>query len=161
MAILKDIPPRLFLDSGVLIEGLLSTWSVSRSLLILARCSACRVVLAEDVRAEVEDNLTDLLADTPQAANEAIEEYAAMLRLLKPETVGLTTTDEVARHRHLIRHAADVPVLVAALKARPNWLVTTNTRHFTSEVAHRTGLAICTPLQVVERIRILGERVGS
>ncbi len=65
--------PRLFLDSGVVIEGLLSPWSVSRSLLIVARCGACRVILAEDVRAEVEENLTDLLAEDPPTAGEAIE----------------------------------------------------------------------------------------
>jgi len=150
----ESAPPRLFLDSGVLIEGLLSPWSVSRRLLILARCGACRVILAEDVRAEVEENLTDLLAEDSHAAGESIEAYATLLRLLKPEAVAATTTEEVVRHRHFIRHAADVPVLVAALKVTPDWRVTTNTRHFSPEVARRTGLKICTPKQVMERIQI-------
>lgn len=47
--------------------------------------------------------------------------------------------------RHLIRHAADVPVLLSAMKARPDWLLTHNTKHFSTAVARRTGLAIATP----------------
>ena len=81
----ESAPPRLFLDSGVLIEGLLSPWSVSRSLLILARCGAYRVILAEDVRAEVEENLTDLLAEDPHAAGEASTSLRyCRINMLKP-----------------------------------------------------------------------------
>jgi len=45
----------------------------------------------------------------------------------------------------LIRHAADVPVLLSALDCRPDWLLTHNTKHFSELVAKRTGLRISTP----------------
>jgi len=53
--------------------------------------------------------------------------------------------EEVISSRHLIRHAADVPVLLSAIKAKPDWLLTHNTKHFSTAVARRTGLRIATP----------------
>jgi hypothetical protein len=50
-------------------------------------------------------------------------------------------------NRHLIRHAADVPVLLSAIARIPDWLLTQNTRHFTKGVAERTGLRIATPAE--------------
>jgi hypothetical protein len=47
--------------------------------------------------------------------------------------------------RHLIRHAADVLVLLSAVKARPDWLLTHNTKHFSTAMTQRTGLAIAAP----------------
>jgi hypothetical protein len=52
---------------------------------------------------------------------------------------------DVARSRSLIRHAADVPVLLSAIRSRPDWLLTHNQRHFTPAVARRTKLRIATP----------------
>jgi len=56
----------------------------------------------------------------------------------------------------LIRHQADVPVLVSALNAAPDWFLTTNTRHFNKQVALRTQLRISTPQDFVSDIKILG-----
>lgn len=147
--------PRIFLDSGVLLEGLLSPWSASRGVLILSRRRVFKIILAEYVRGEVEDNLLALLAREPRLANEAIDALRKLLQLLKPESVSLPTKEEVDRHRHLIRHQADIPVLVSALKAAPDWFLTTNTRHFTRQVAARTHLKIVTPQEFVESLKIL------
>jgi hypothetical protein len=78
-----------------------------------------------------------------------------LLRLLNPELVTLPTKQEINRHRHLIRHQADVPVLVSALRAVPDWFLTTNTRHFTKQVALRTQLKIVTPQDFITGIRVL------
>ena len=137
--------PRLFLDSGVFLEGVLAPWSVSRAILIHARRGAFTIILAEYVQMEVEKNLLAMLAHNPTLANEAIDTYSTLLRLLKPEVVPLPTREEIDNHRHLIRHQADIPVLVSALNASPDWLLTTNARHFTPQVAARTGLKITTP----------------
>jgi hypothetical protein len=74
--------------------------------------------------------------------------------LLDPEWVALTTREEVLQHRHLIRHLADVPILVAALKAQPDWFITENTRHFTQQVARRTGLRIVHPWEFIQMVRL-------
>jgi predicted nucleic acid-binding protein len=148
--------PRLFLDSGVLLEGLLSPWSSSRVILILSRRRVFKIVLAEYVRGEVEANLLDLLSRNPKLADETIDTYDQLLRLLNPEPVSLPTKEEIRRHRHLIRHEADVPVLVSALKARPDWVLTTNKRHFTKQVALRTQLNIVSPQEFLKSIKVVG-----
>lgn len=148
--------PSLFLDSGVFLEGLYSPWSVSRAILIHARRGAFTIILAEYVRGEVEENLLELLATNPQLANDTIDAYDTLLHLLKPKPVPLPTPEGIDQYRHFIRHQADVPVLVSALKASPDWLLTTNTRHFTSQVAARTGLKIATPQAFLQSLTILG-----
>ena len=148
--------PRLFLDSGVFLEGVLAPWSVSRAILIHARCRVFSVILAEYVQGEVEKNLLALLDHNPTLATEAINTYDTLLRLLQPERVPLSTKEEIDNSRHLMRHQTDIPVLVSALKASPDWLLTTNTRHFTPQVAARTGLKIATPQAFLQSLTILG-----
>jgi hypothetical protein len=46
----------------------------------------------------------------------------------------------------LIAHAADVPVLLSAMQSKPDWLLTHNTKHFTPQVAKRTGLQVGIPI---------------
>jgi hypothetical protein len=147
-------PLRLFVDSGVVIEGLFAPWSDSRALLILGRRTRVRLVLADVVRAEVESNLRRLLAGGRHGAGPALTMYARLLRRLNPERVAAPSLDEIAASRHLIRHAADVPVLVSAVRCAPHFLVTTNTRHFTPDTARRTGLRIISPRLLLDRISL-------
>ena len=147
--------PRVFLDSGVLLEALLAPWSASRAVLILSRRRVFKIVLAKYVQGEVEDNLIELLASDSRLANETINAYSTLLRLLSPEFIPLPNQQEVDRYRHLIRHQADVPVLVSAMTATPDWFLTTNTRHFTKQVALRTQLKILTPQEFITNIRVL------
>ena len=147
--------PRVFLDSGVLLEGLLAPWSASRAVMILSRRRVFKIVLAKYVQGEVEDNLLELLTSDSRLANDTINAYSTLLRLLSPEFIPLPSKQEVDRHRHLIRHQTDIPVLVSAMKATPDWFLTTNTRHFTKQVALRTQLKILTPQEFITSIRVL------
>ncbi len=106
----------------------------------------CRLVLAEVVRDEVEENLL-LHAGRlrPEDAKALAGDYRRLVRLTDPELVRYPDTDRVRSNRHLIRHEADVPVLLSALDSKPDWLLTHNTKHFTNAVAQRTGLRLATP----------------
>ncbi len=137
---------RLFLDSNVLMGGILSAWGLDKAVLSLCAARICRMVLAEYVRREVEENLLNRATSlTPAEANQVIDDYEKLLKLARPEIVTPPSAQEVARSRRLISHAADVPVLLSAIQARPDWLLTHNTKHFTPTVATRTGLRIATP----------------
>ena len=48
---------RIFLDANVLIDGMVSRWSVSRAVLVLCANRVARLVLAEYVKIEVENAL--------------------------------------------------------------------------------------------------------
>jgi predicted nucleic acid-binding protein len=136
----------LFLDSNVLTGGIVSRWGLDKAVLALCAARICRLVLAEAVRDEVEENLL-LHASTLEraVANQLLKDYDRLLRLTRPLIVPYPPESEVVAARSLIRHAADVPVLVSAMQSKPDWLLTHNTKHFSSAVARRSGLRVATP----------------
>lgn len=138
-------PVRVFVDSNVLIEGLFAPWSASRAILVLARAGVLRLLLSPYVEEEVERALLKRFGEDEREGGRLIDDYALALSLLDPERLPRITREEFVAHRALIRHGNDVPVLVTAIRARPDWLVTANTEHFTAEVARRTSLRIVTP----------------
>jgi predicted nucleic acid-binding protein len=138
----------LFLDSNVLTGGMISPGGLDKATLSLCAAKVCKLVLAEVVRDEVEDNLLLQAARQPALdADQLIEDYRRLIRLTNPEVVPYSDDDLVRSSRHLIRHAADVPVILSAIASRPDWLLTHNTKHFTKTVAQRTGLRIATPAE--------------
>ncbi len=111
-------------------------------------CAArlCKLVLAEAVRDEVDENLSRQAQRLTSGEREKlIGRYRRLIQLTDPEIVPYPTETLVRSSRHIIRHAADVPVLLSAMASTPDWLLTHNTKHFTPEVATRTGLRIATP----------------
>ena len=139
---------RLFLDSNVLTGGIVSPWGLDKAALSLCAARLCKLVLAEVVRDEVEENLL-LHAERLSALNadELIERYHRLVKLTGPEIISYPAQELVQSSRHLIRHAADVPVLLSAMASKPDWLLTHNIKHFTQTVANRTGLRIATPTE--------------
>ena len=104
--------------------------------------------LAEVVRDEVEENLLLHAQRLPALeANQLIEDYRRLIKLTNPEFVPYPDEDLVRSSRHLIRHAAGVPVVLSAIASKPDWLLTHNTKHFTKAVAERTALRIATPAE--------------
>jgi hypothetical protein len=61
----------------------------------------------------------------------------------------------VAASRHLIRHAADVPLILSAMASKPDWLLTHNTKHFTKAVAERSGVRIAAPVEFFRTLATL------
>lgn len=136
---------RLFLDSNVLVKGFVVPSSPDRVVLKYCAASLHQMVYAEAVKLEVERFL--LKYAHRHDADWLLEAYDKLINLAQPEQVPYPSESEVVSARSLIRHAADVPVLVSAIRARPDWLLTNNTEHFTPEVAARTGLRISDPRQ--------------
>ncbi len=147
---------RLFLDSNVLTGGIVSPWGLDKAILSLCAARICRLVLAEVVRDEVQENLL-LHAGRlkPEDAKTLVEDYRRLISLTRPEFVPYPGTDRVRSNRHLIRHGADVPVLLSAVDSKPDWLLTHNTKHFTNAVAQRTGLQIATPAEFFRTLSAL------
>jgi predicted nucleic acid-binding protein len=137
---------RLFLDSNVLTAGIVSPGGLDKATLSLCAAKVCKLVLAEAVRDEVEENLLLHAERLPSLdADQLIEDYRRLIKLTNPEVVPYPHQEYVHSNRHLIRHEADVPVLLSAMAAKPDWLLTHNTRHFTKAVAQRSSIRIATP----------------
>jgi len=138
----------LFLDSNVFTGGIVSPWGLDKATLSLCAAKVCKLVLAEVVRDEVEENLLVHAERLPSRdAETLIEDYHRLVKLTDPELVPYLEKDLVRSSRHLIRHESDVPVLLSAMASKPDWLLTHNTRHFTKAVARRTSLPIATPAE--------------
>lgn len=147
---------RLFLDSNVITGGIVSPWGLDKAVLSLCAARICRLVLAEVVREEVEENL--LLSAGRLCAEEAeelIENYRRLIELIRPESIPYPGADIVQANRHLIRHESDVPVLLSAMAATPDWVLSHNTKHFTQAVAQRIGLRIATPMEFFQTLSSL------
>lgn len=139
---------RLFLDSNVLTGGIVSTWGLDKAALSLCAARLCKLVLAEVVRDEVEENLLLHAERLPSLdADKLIEDYRRLVNLTNPELVSYPDKSLVRSSRHIIRHEADVPVLLSAISSRPDWLLTHNTKHFTHAVAKSAGVRIATPAE--------------
>lgn len=147
---------RLFLDSNVLSGGIISPWGLDKAALSLCAARLCRLVLAEVVRDEVEENLLVHAERLPSLeADELIEHYRWLIKLTNPEIVSYPAEALVRSSRHLIRDAVDVPILLSAIASKPDWLLTHNIKHFTQAVAKRTGLRIATPAEFFRTLSFL------
>jgi predicted nucleic acid-binding protein len=147
---------RLFLDSNVLTGGIVSPWGLDKATLSLCAAKVCKLVLAEVVRDEVEENLLLHAERLPALdADQLIEDYRRLMKLTNPELVPYPDKDLVRASRRLIRHEADVPVLLSAMASKPDWLLTHNTKHFTKVVAQRTSLRIATPAEFFRTLSAL------
>lgn len=128
-----------------------------RDALKLARIS--QLVLAEAVKDEVEENILVHAAKLGEKESSAIlDDYTGLIRLTTPEIVPYQDEAEVLASHRLIAHEADVPVLLSAMYAKPDWLLTHNTKHFTQQVAKKSGLRIATP---AEFFIVLSEGINS
>jgi predicted nucleic acid-binding protein len=147
---------RLFLDSNVLTGGIVSPWGLDKATLSLCAARVCKLVLAEVVRAEVEENMLLHAQRLPALdADQLIEDYRRLIKLTNPEVVPYPDKDLVRSSRHLIRHAPDVPVLLSAMASKPDWLLTHNTKHFTKAVGVKTALRIATPAEFFRALSAL------
>jgi len=147
---------RLFLDSNVLAGGIVSPWGLDKATLSLCAAKVCKLVLAEVVPDEVEENLLLHAERLPFLdAEQLIEDYRRLIRLTHPELVPYPEKDLVHSSRQLIRHESDVPVLLSAMASKPDWLLTHNTRHFTKAVAQRASLRIATPAEFFRALSAL------
>lgn len=151
-------PVRLFLDAGVIIEGCFAQWGTSKAVLILATVRpSFTVVLAEAIEREVQRTLARKVATLDAAAAHAItQSVAGWLDRVRVERHPLPAPDEIRRLAPSIlpalRHVNDLPAVVTALHARPDWVLSTNTEHWNDRLATRTGLRIATPLAFLRQL---------
>lgn len=138
----------IFFDSSALIAGIVSALGAARALLLLAEDEKILVTVSEQVVTEVERNIARKAPMALPFARELI--LSAKIRIVRDPQL-----EDVLSHQDWIAHAADVPILVAAVRSRADFLATLNTRHFMDDpdVARRSGLRIGTPGDALAWVR--------
>jgi predicted nucleic acid-binding protein len=132
--------PQVFFDSSALVAGVLSAVGAARALLLLAEAGVIAITVSEQVIAETERTLA-------RKAPAALPAYREALRASRLRIVADPPADDVEAACAMIAHAADAPILAAAMRVHTGFLVTLNRRHFLDDpaVTRRSGLRIGAP----------------
>jgi len=138
----------LFLDSSALFTGIASGTGAARVLLLLAESKSISITISEQVVAETERAIAKKV---PKALNDLRQAILAT----KARIIRDPSLEEVMEHLDLTSHAADVPIILAAMQDKVDYLVTLNRKHFMDDpgVAQRSGLRIGTPGEALSWIR--------
>ena len=106
------------------------------------------ITISEQVLVETERAVARKMARALPDLREAIR--ATNLRIVRDPSAA-----QVAANLEVISHEADVPILLAAMQVKPDYLVTLNRRHFVDDpaVARRSGLRIGTPGDALAWVR--------
>ena len=125
-------------------------------LLRLGETGAVRLLVSQQVIAETERNLARKAPDALPAFRLAIKQ--ARVRIVRDPS-----SNAVAAAQGLVSHPADVPVLLAAMQARVDYLVTFNRKHFLEDpqVALRAGILIGLPGDALAWVRAQLTSSGS
>ncbi|MBW6474694.1 MAG: PIN domain-containing protein [Anaerolineaceae bacterium] len=150
------LPINLYFDSSALIAGIISDKGAARALLLLAEDRKLIISVSEQVIVEVERNIAKKIPKILHVAREMIRESNVII-YKDP------SKEEVRDHLNWIDHAADVPIMVSAIKAHVDYLVTLNTKHFMNDpqVTFRSGLRIGTPGDTLSWVREQMKKTGK
>jgi len=138
----------LFLDSSALFAGIVSATGAARALILLSEIGHITVTISEQVVTETERAIA---RKVPSALNDLRQAILAS----KAQIVRNPSPKEVRANQHLISHPSGVPIVLAAMKAEVDYLVTLNRKHFIEDsgVAIRSGLRIGAPGDALNWVR--------
>jgi predicted nucleic acid-binding protein len=144
----RQVRPKLFLDSSVLFAGVASATGAARALLLLGEAQAVTIVVSEQVLVETERALA-------RKAPNAVRAFLSAVQEANVTSAADPTPEAVAAQMGIIADPSDVPIVVAAMEARADFLVTLDRRHFIDDprVAARSRLRIGTPGDVLAWVR--------
>ncbi len=138
----------IFLDSSALIAGAISETGAAHVLLQIGESEDILLTVSEMVIVESERSVAK---KSPLNLND----LRKLIKTAKLRIVNDPSRKEVEANLYLIEDPNDVPILLAAMKAKVDYLATHNRKHFLDDpkVAERAGIKIGTPGDVLAWIR--------
>jgi len=138
----------IFLDSSALIAGAISESGAAHVLLNLGESQDIVLTVSELVILESERSMA-------KKAPSNLNNLRNLMRSSNLRIVENPTKAEVEANLYLINDPNDVPILLAAMKAKVDYLATHNRKHFLDDpkVAERSGIKIGTPGDVLAWLR--------
>lgn len=139
---------KIFLDSSALFAGIVSANGAARALLLLAEASQIDILISEQVIAETERAVA-------RKAPGALGDVRQAILLSRSKIVRDPEPQEVRAHLDWMTDPTDVPILLAAITAEVDFLVTLNRRHFLDDprVGQLSQLRIGTPGDALAWVR--------
>ena len=142
----------MFVDANVLIRGLTFP-RYPYEVLRLAAQHKITLVISPSVLADVRHYLAALFPDH-------LPKLDALLAAARVEIVDDPTREEVLAHRNLVRDIEDVPVVLAAARARVDYLVSTDTDLTDLDASTKTLRQILEPAKAVRVGTFLNQVMG-
>ncbi len=138
----------IFLDSSALIAGAISESGAAHVLLNLGESQDILLTVSELVILESERSIAK---KSPGNLND----LRSLIKASNLRIVNNPLREEVEANLYLINDPNDVPILLAAMKAKVDYLATHNRKHFLDDpkVAERSGIKIGTPGDVLAWLR--------
>jgi predicted nucleic acid-binding protein len=138
----------IFLDSSVLIAGAISESGAAHVLLNLGESRDIVLVVSELVIWESERSMA-------RKSPSNLDDLRSLIRSSNLRIIENPSLREVKANLYLINDPNDVPILLAAMKAKVDYLATHNRKHFLDDpnVSERSGLRIGTPGDVLAWLR--------
>ncbi len=138
----------IFLDSSALIAGAISESGAAHILLNLGESKDIVLTVSELVILESERSMA-------KKAPSNLNDLRNLIRSSNLRIVDNPPRTEVEANLYLINDPNDVPILLAAMKAKVDYLATHKRKHFLDDpkVAERSGLRIDSPGDVLAWLR--------
>jgi predicted nucleic acid-binding protein len=138
----------IFLDSSALIAGAISESGAAHVLLNLGESQDIVLIVSELVILESERSMAKKAPDN-------LDDLRSLIKSSNLRIVDNPSREEVEANLYLISDPNDVPILLAAMTARVDYLATHNRKHFLGDpkVAERSGIKIGTPGDVLAWLR--------
>ncbi|MCL4273691.1 MAG: putative toxin-antitoxin system toxin component, PIN family [Anaerolineales bacterium] len=138
----------IFLDSSALIAGVISENGAAHVLLQLGETEDISLTISELVFNET----------TRSIGRKSPENLANVQKEIEKARIIITqdpSYEEIQANLYLMDDPDDVPILLAAIKAKADYLATHDSKHFLNDpkVAEKAGLKIGTPGDVLAWIR--------
>jgi len=138
----------IFLDSSALIAGIISETGAAHVLLQLGETEDIALTISEVVLNETKRSIARKSHENLEDVQKEIAK--ARIRILQDPSY-----EEIQANLYLMDDPDDVPILLAAIKAKVDYLATHDHKHFLDnpKVAERAGIKIGTPGDVLAWIR--------
>ncbi len=138
----------IFLDSSAFIAGVLSATGAAHTLLMFGEDETILLTVSEWVVRESEEVLN-------RKSPKNIKALRNSLLTSKFQIVPDPSDEEIQANLYLVEDRDDVPVLLAAIKAKVDYLATHDHKHFLDDpkVVERAGIKIGTPGDVLAWLR--------
>lgn len=138
----------IFLDSSALIAGAISESGAAHVLLNLGESQDIVLTVSELVIIESERAMA-------KKAPSNLNDLRSLIKSSNLRIVDNPAKEEVEANLYLINDPNDVPILLAAMKAKVDYLATHNRKHFPDDpkVAEISGLRMGTPGDVIAWLR--------
>ena len=138
----------IFLDSSALIAGIISETGAAHVLLQLGETEDIALTISELVLNETERSIARKSPENLENAKKEIQK--SNIKVLQDPS-----HKEIQANLYLMDDPDDVPILLAAIKAKVDYLATHDHKHFLDDpkVAEKSGIRIGTPGDVLTWLR--------